>query len=707
MKLFNNFALTCILSACLQTLCLQASSDSFDATLTHYSAIDEHGNVVAVWTTPMLDENATRVAPRRPLPTPPDRPGKLLLQAPIATDAAGNQMAVWVDDNDAVQASTLVATTTEWQPPVQLSPPAQKSSKPKITMALNGDAIVSWMNESDHTAELVFFDVQARNWTPMVPTIIGANLSDFSDNLGAACAHSVCTTGVALTPSCDDPCVAKVCSFDNLCCTGTWDNVCIGEAVSICMYNCDCTGDPNGTICDTPNCTNTCQGGVCTMTPAANGVMCSTNDCMVNMTCQAGACVGGMNAPNGQSCGTPDCSQSCVAGACTGGGAASGSCFDDLCMINKICQAGSCSGGMNAPDGLVCSFKCTLSCQSGVCSAMGATSGYCDANVSCTIFDMCQSGTCVPGPSAPNGTACDSGIPCTINETCQSGTCVGGMNAPNGTACDDGNTCTTGETCQAGMCTGGVPFRDGQLCGFFDCTESCQSGMCVVAPGTNGVTCNPFDCTTSCQGGVCSDTPANNGEVCVPFDCQESCQAGVCVPVPIVCNATDQCHTAGTCIPNSETEVGGCTNPPVTCMASDQCHTGVCTLPNGCSNIAKPNATPCTLLGCVSVATCQSGMCVCSGNNGPAAPQQLTGVQIENEFLTQIDRINHLTWKASSDPTVVSYRIFRNGTLIATIPASGPLLYNDHNRNKNKVYTYSVVSVNGSGVQSAPVSIVL
>ncbi|KAJ3095549.1 hypothetical protein HDU97_006807 [Phlyctochytrium planicorne] len=53
----------------------------------------------------------------------------------------------------------------------------------------------------------------------------------------APCAHSICTTGVALTSSCD-PCAAKIIARDSFCATDSWDSQCVREVGSICSLSC-------------------------------------------------------------------------------------------------------------------------------------------------------------------------------------------------------------------------------------------------------------------------------------------------------------------------------------------------------------------------------------------------------------------------------------------------------------------------------------
>ncbi len=49
------------------------------------------------------------------------------------------------------------------------------------------------------------------------------------------CAHDKCTAGVALDPSCNDPCVAKVCAEDPSCCGALgWNIGCLADVQSLC-----------------------------------------------------------------------------------------------------------------------------------------------------------------------------------------------------------------------------------------------------------------------------------------------------------------------------------------------------------------------------------------------------------------------------------------------------------------------------------------
>lgn len=89
-----------------------------------------------------------------------------------------------------------------------------------------------------------------------------------------------------------------------------------------------------------------------------------------------------------------------------------------------------------------------------------------------------------------------------------------------------------------------------------------------------------------------------------------------------------------------------------------------------------------------------------------ASPRDFRVHQVKNEFATQTEYVNILTWKAPKEGLPpFSYRIYRDAgltRLVATISAKDQLRFEDHNRRKDKAYTYYLVSVNRAGQQSSP-----
>ncbi len=133
-----------------------------------------------------------------------------------------------------------------------------------------------------------------------------------------------------------------------------------------------------------------------------------------------------------------------------------------------------------------------------------------------------------------------------------------------------------------------------------------------------------------------SDAPAD-ADAAPPCDDNDLCTTdsvgadGGCVNTPIVCTASDECHSAGTC----DSASGACSNPavtdgtacndgnactqldtcqtgtctgadPVVCTPSDQCHGSTCDTTNGtCSNAPLPDGTACNDgITCTRLDTC-------------------------------------------------------------------------------------------------------
>jgi hypothetical protein len=236
-------------------------------------------------------------------------------------------------------------------------------------------------------------------------------------------------------------------------------------------------------------------------------------------------------------------------------GASDGTACEDgnPCTLNDTCQAGACTSG--AAKSCVAADAChtdgACDTATGACSTPAAADGTtCVDSDACSTASACSAGVCV-ATSMMNCTAMDQ---CHLAGTCSAGVCSNPAKV-DGATCSDGDSCTTGESCQAGVCGSGAPVICAApgVCN----TAACVPGTgCVVTPASDGTACSDGNgCTT--------------GDVCL---------AGACVSgAPLVCTASDLCHTAGTC----DAVAGLCSAETVkTCDYGSACTptTGTCDL---------------------------------------------------------------------------------------------------------------------------------
>lgn len=146
------------------------------------------------------------------------------------------------------------------------------------------------------------------------------------------------------------------------------------------------------------------------------------------------------------------------------------------------------------------------------------------------------------------------------------------------------------------------------------------TGLCMASPATNGTACNDSNACTqvdTCQGGACT---GGSPVVCVASD---QCHTlGVCSSASGVCsNPTkadgSSCNDSNACTQTDTCQTGVCTGAsPVTCAAPDPCHgAGACNPVNGvCSYPSKADGTACSdSNACTQTDSCQGG--VCTGSN--------------------------------------------------------------------------------------------
>ncbi|MGB0716859.1 MAG: hypothetical protein ACPGXK_13335, partial [Phycisphaerae bacterium] len=329
---------------------------------------------------------------------------------------------------------------------------------------------------------------------------------------------------------------------------------------------------------------------------------------------------------------------------------------NDECTIDDTCTAGACVGSpRDCDDGIACTID---SCDpaSGCINENSDTD--CDDNNACTINDTCTTGTCIGEPidcddqnpcttdscdpqqgclNIDNDDACDDNDECTIDDTCTAGTCVG---SPRN--CDDSNECTN-DFCDSqsgcvhedttGLCDDGNPCTDDDRCingecrGFGpDCDDDniCTTDVCDLVDG-------------------CSNTPNNDpcddGNLCTTND---TCTDGACQPgTPVNCNdnnpcTTDSCDPAigcvnvfntiacddeNACTENDACTDGTCVGEPVACNDNNVCTDDVCDTLLGCIFTDNADAcddqNACTIGDVCDGGICQSGTAADCDDNNP------------------------------------------------------------------------------------------
>jgi formylglycine-generating enzyme required for sulfatase activity len=216
-----------------------------------------------------------------------------------------------------------------------------------------------------------------------------------------------------------------------------------------------------------------------------------------------------------------------------------GDCDDqDPCTLN-VCAEGVCS---NPPmkDGDPCddSNLCTAdtACGEGNCAG-----GY---SVVCNDFNVCTQDTCDPEVGCVfvllTGTPCNDGDFCTHPDVCEDGTCVPGPIDPDGWCwghCNFDCVCNEdmgedSENCPVDcvVCGDGVCGCDEYL--NEDCPSDCENGFCgdgvCEAPSETSCTC-AVDCGSPCAGKECGDDgcggscgSCTGGQTCTDGQCTSS-----------------------------------------------------------------------------------------------------------------------------------------------------------------------------------------
>ena len=294
------------------------------------------------------------------------------------------------------------------------------------------------------------------------------------------------------------------------------------------------------------------------------------------------------------------------------------------CNDNNPCTDDSCDRDLGcvhvpAPYGTTCDDQ-------NVCDGVELCDGYgtcvssyppqCDDHVLCTEDSCDPLVGCVYRPY-PATTSCSDGNACNGLEHCDgAGLCASGA-APD---CDDHNACTT-DTCNPA--TGCVyanntnSCNDGNACTTGDVAAAAPASPALHASATTARFATASRAATRPQG-VLRGSPltCNDNNACTTDTCNA---ATGCV----FANNTNACNDGNACTRTDVCSGGTCIGGnPVVCGASDQCHTaGVCSPATGtCTNPIMPNGTVCDDASlCTTGETCQSGTCTPahSGLNHP------------------------------------------------------------------------------------------
>jgi hypothetical protein len=404
--------------------------------------------------------------------------------------------------------------------------------------------------------------------------------------------------------SCDDgnACTNDSCQGDEGC---TYESLsgleCIDGDICTTADHCEdgeCVG--SAVICDDKNpCTDdhcTVEGG-CENLP--NVEKCDDGDpCTVADQCESGKCAGYAVDCDCQS--DDDCTEFEDGNLCNGTLSCDLAQFPHKCVVAPGTVV-TCPGPVG-PEGICLAAVCNP--VDGSCDMEPDHEGYaCSKGDKCVIGLECQQGTCVGGVSLN----CDDGNDCTEDSCLPESGCT---HVPSDGACSDGNICTADDICENGTCLPGPPL---DCADNNPCTEDTCSSVtgCVHTPtiAPDAFCCSsPSDCpaefsseptcgvTQTCQGNrktaICQDNQC--GSVVEPDDsaCQGladdcglfadiNCSGDIeqlqkaCL---LSCKSDQDCDSLAYCdgicksdIPNGNS-----------CVSDNQCESGNCNpAPNG------------------------------------------------------------------------------------------------------------------------------
>ncbi len=416
-------------------------------------------------------------------------------------------------------------------------------------------------------------DTTPADTTPVDPCAVAGTPCNDGDpcTMGDVCVDGSCQGGpsvcdCASDADCDD---GDACNGSDYCDKAKFPYACKAKPGSAVV--CD-QSDANA--CAEPTCNP--STGACAPVAKPDKTPCADGDpCTLEDACKGGVCVGSSQGPC-KCAQDSDCAAFDDGNVCTGTLYCDKSDWPPSCKVNPAtvvqcdgtgdtaCSKNAC----DSKDGACKPFPVEQTLENCVpgkgCSWIQAPVAgkppLCDDGDACTAGDVCDKGSCKPGPNdlckcskdsdcdgQEDGDLCNGTLYCDLQSgKCQlnpatviqcptgqdtacsanlcvpsTGQCVYGP-LKNGKACDDGDACTGGDICLGGSCVG--PTNTCPCKVDADCKSNDDGNLC------NG--------TRYCDGqdGTCKDNLAK-AVVCPSVD-DTACSKNACVPLSGSCTET-------------------------------------------------------------------------------------------------------------------------------------------------------------------------
>jgi len=101
----------------------------------------------------------------------------------------------------------------------------------------------------------------------------------------------------------------------------------------------------------------------------------------------------------------------------------------------------------------------------------------------------------------------------------------------------------------------------------------------------------------------------------------------------------------------------------------------------------------------------ESNIVVINLTDDPPAPTDFLGTLVKCRFVNKTLYSMEVSWDPVSLPLLPTYEIFKDGKLVATIPAMGPYVYDFQLSSKNFSRDYVITANYGAGIESIPLTI--